>query len=200
MTDRRIIFYATLIMSLLRSHAQSINNYTFSPVADMMVITDGLFTEPCWKESTPYILNDSISLYLLKSQHNLAIGIKNSSNQKVYVDLYLQTIDTIWNLHASMKLGQRKAIAVDNLLDLSFPPWVWGNNVGWIANITSLDNRMDKSLDFHQRSLPAEGIEFFIDRTQPGWDSLHFYLKIKHFTDESVLLAIPDLHQFMQVN
>lgn len=125
-----IIFSLVLLACALALKAQH-----RVPHSRSSVMIDGRFEAAEWQKALLLKVNDSTYLYAQQDGKNLYICLRTATPQPamVMVDFYLTQRDTLLNLHASAKLGERKWNGT------TYGEWVWWNNTGWQATVARLD-------------------------------------------------------------
>lgn len=105
------------------------------PVDHASVMIDGRFEVKEWAGAARLHVNDSVSLYVKQDAENvywcLHAAIPNPA--LVVVDFYLSHHDSLVNLHASAKLGERV------WKNHTYGEWTWWNNRGWVATVARID-------------------------------------------------------------
>lgn len=151
------------------------------------VIADGRFEAGEWTRAAAYALAEGVILYLMADQERLYVATSSRSSGARYTDLYLaDATGCLVNLHASMRLGERR-LPADGWGD-ALPAWSWGNNRGWTANaVRAVRTRSpDGSLVFD----PFDGQEFVIDRSRFQGELL-VRVEVRDFFGQAPDLAYP---------
>ncbi len=99
-------------------------------------LLDGHIDKTEWADAAVIPLEDFARAYVKESDGFVWLGVELLKAKNGTVDLYLSAEDgTIYDLHASAKLGERK------LHGALWPDkWTWWNNEGWSANISRVDS------------------------------------------------------------
>jgi hypothetical protein len=105
------------------------------PASKKSVLIDGYFDEDEWKDGTSLTVGDSLTLYFKQDPENLYWCLRSHHRivQLAGVDFYFSKGETLTNLHASAKLGERLFNGKD------YGDWIWWNNREWTANVVKLD-------------------------------------------------------------
>jgi len=132
------------------------------------ILIDGIFSKDEWQGAATVKINDSVNLYLKQLGGHVFIGVKMDTSYPAYVDMFLLTgSNELYNLHASMQIGER--LLTGNAWTDREPTWRWGNHVGWIANEAKYDSTKDRNLPDKEKVFPYEGKEFHLLRSRfPG--------------------------------
>lgn len=129
------------------------------------ILIDGIFTKEEWQDAAAVKVNDSVTVYLKQFRGHVFIGLKTLTPYPAYVDMFLLTGgNELYNLHASMQIGER--LLIGNAWTDSEPVWRWGNHIGWIANEAKYDSTKDRSLPDKEKVFPYEGKEFHLLRSR----------------------------------
>lgn len=110
-----------------------------------------------WNDAVTSQLAGIATLYVKQSEEYIWLALRLRNNDGA-VDLYISPSDnSIYDLHASAKLGERRYSGH------AWPEWSWWNNQGWIANVSRVDS-------FEKRTfMPTKVREFQIRKTRfPG--------------------------------
>lgn len=105
------------------------------PVDHASVMIDGRFELNEWAGAAKLNVNDSVHLYIKQDAANLywCLHAATLSPALVAVDFYLAHNDSLLNLHASAKLGERP------WRNHTYGEWVWWNNTAWLATVARID-------------------------------------------------------------
>lgn len=147
---RQFVFFL-LLLSSGSVHAQL--RVPYDPVP---VMIDGRFGKDEWKRAAAVRVNDSTFIYLKQDKRYIywCLHIKGREPVLAAVDFYMQTGDTLRNLHASAKLGERTFSAG------RYGVWNWWNNEKWWATVSRIDK-------YEQRTFkPDEVKEFQLDKNR----------------------------------
>jgi hypothetical protein len=142
---------------LLLAGAPAISGQTIRVPRGKPVIIDGKITADEWKDSASSELPGLATLYVKRSKKYVWLALKLKSNDGI-LDLYLSPADgSIYDLHSSAKLGERR------LQNGAWPDWTWWNNEGWVANVSRVES-------FEKRTfLPTNVRQYQIRRSRfPG--------------------------------
>src|SRR4028119_876642 len=129
------------------------------------VLIDGIFSRDEWQDAATVKVNDSVTRYFKQFRGHVFIGVKTATSYPAYVDMFLLIgSNELYNLHASMQIGERTLTG--NAWTDGEAPWRWGNHVGCIANETKYDSIKDRSLPDKEKVFPYEGKEFQLLRSR----------------------------------
>jgi len=129
------------------------------------ILIDGIFSKAEWQDALTIKANDSVTLFLKQFRGHVFIGVKTDTSYPAYVDLFLLNgSNELYNLHASMQIGER--LLSGNAWTDREPAWRWGNHGGWIANEAKYDSSKARSLPDNEKVFPYEGKEFHLLRTR----------------------------------
>lgn len=140
-------------------------------VAAPPVLVDGRFSPGEWAGARRVPIAEGDTLLLRQAQGHVFIGIRTARPYPTYVDLFLRDGEgRVHNLHASMQTGEREL--PDTLWTDMRPATRWGNENGWIANVSKrLPERLqDRTMPAPKEFFfPSEGREFQLLRSRfPG--------------------------------
>lgn len=101
------------------------------PQSTVSVLIDGKHSATEWNDAYVIPVNDSLKLYFKQDAENLYLSVRHikGTPSLLGVDFYISYDSTLFNLHASAKLGERK------LTGKSYGDWIWWNNENWVANV-----------------------------------------------------------------
>jgi hypothetical protein len=129
------------------------------------VMIDGKFSDGEWQDAAVKEIAPSIHLYLKQYKGNVFLGLKATTPFKAYVDLFLcPEAGKLFNLHASMQLGER-VLSGNDWTDTE-PPTQWGNETDWTASRSKFDPLKDRELPVTERLFPYDGKEFQLRRAR----------------------------------
>lgn len=134
------------------------------PVHGCGVVVDGRIQDAEWRSAKRIALAQGVTMLVLDSGDMLCLGFQTSAAGSRYLDLFIARPGVIYNLHASMRLGQRE-LPLAGWSDTS-PAWTWDNNTSWTANrvLPRADARADAG--FAQQVEPYEGFELVMKRRE----------------------------------
>jgi hypothetical protein len=122
------------------------------PKASRPVLLDGKFHLKEWQDARLITVSDSLELYLKQDRDFLYWCLRGRGQQLFGVDFYIAFRDSLVNLHASAKLGERI------YHNGSYGEWDWWNNQLWSANVARINSFQG------QRFLKDEIKEFQLDK------------------------------------
>lgn len=123
-----------LVMALFFS-LSTVNAQLKVPYDNASVMIDGRFEPKEWERALKLNVNDSISLYVKQDAVNLYWCLYAATPRPALmaVDFYLSQGQSLLNLHASAKLGERQ------WANNTYGEWVWWNNAAWWATVARID-------------------------------------------------------------
>ncbi|HEY1023583.1 MAG TPA: hypothetical protein VGE26_00345 [Sphingobacteriaceae bacterium] len=144
----KILFLIVCLM--ITSFATFAQSVIKVPQSLHSVLPDGKFSENEWKDAYVMPVSDSLMLYIKQDAENIYWCLRGMQNRPSLagVDFYITHHDSLINLHASAKLGERK------LTGGGYGDWNWWNNENWIANVARFNAFTGT------RFLPDEAKEF----------------------------------------
>lgn len=161
------------------------------PQSEAPVLIDGKFPVAEWRNCFVISIEDSVKLYLKQYKGHVFIGVRVERATPSYVDLLLFTPDEqLYNLHASMKIGER--LLKGNSWTDSQPAWRWGNNIDWIANEAKIDPTKDTDLPFTEKFYPYEGYEFQLCRSRFDGKKWHIRIVVQDFAEQLPDITFPN--------
>ncbi|HWR17566.1 MAG TPA: hypothetical protein VN577_22245 [Terriglobales bacterium] len=122
------------------------------------IMLDGKISRSEWSDAKELRLGTAVRLLCKQNNHDVLMAIEFVNSPTGTVDLYLSASGSLYDLHASAKLGERK------LVNGVWPEeWNWWNNEQWVANVSRPD-------DWGKRTFKDEKVrEFQISRSRfPG--------------------------------
>ncbi|MEW6130249.1 MAG: hypothetical protein AB1757_24655 [Acidobacteriota bacterium] len=135
-----ILIWITLlgVQILAQSNARLTNANKPEPVKiprGTHVLVDGKISAGEWADARRVVASDFAVIYVKRDVKYLYIALDTTTGV-LGVDLYLDNRDnqSVLNLHASAKLGEREAEFG------KWQDWVWWNNQGWAANVVRVDS------------------------------------------------------------
>jgi hypothetical protein len=124
---------------------------------------DGKIDSTEWKGACVVPLAAGFHWRVVMDEQSIRMAWTAPSALPFYVDVYvLDPQGDVLNLHASMKLGERR-LSGDAWDDRS-PPFVWGDPIGWRANVATVDTDVPSSAPFTERLHRRDGIELSLSR------------------------------------
>jgi hypothetical protein len=152
------------------------------------VLIDGIFSRDEWQDAVTVKVNDLVTLHLKQFRGHVFIGVKTATSYPAYVDMFLLAGgNELYNLHASMQIGERTLTG--NAWTDGEPPWRWGNHVGWIANEAKYDSTKDRSLPDKEKVFPYEGKEFQLLRSRFTGKQWRMRVEVRGATPDIVFPA-----------
>ncbi len=124
------------------------------PKTSRAVLLDGRFSAKEWQGAHVIHVNDSLELHLKQDRDYFYWCLRDRSGHLSGVDFYMAFRDTILNLHASAKLGERI------WQDGSYGEWTWWNHRQWSANVARFNSFEG------QRFLQDEAKEFQLEKSR----------------------------------
>ena len=146
----------TAALLLLTATAETAPQVIRVPLGKPVMI-DGKPDSNTWKDSAKTEFPGLATLYVKRSKEYVWLALKLNSNDGI-LDLYLSPPDgSIYDLHSSAKLGERR------FQNGAWPDWTWWNNEGWVANVSRVES-------FEKRTfLPTNVRQYQIRRSRfPG--------------------------------
>jgi hypothetical protein len=152
------------------------------------VLIDGMFSRDEWQDAATVKVNDSVTLYLKQFRGHVFIGVKTATSYPAYVDMFLLAGgNELYNLHASMQIGERTLTG--KAWTDGEPSWRWGNHVGWIANEAKYDSTKDRTLPDKEKVFPYEGKEFQLLRSRFTGKQWRMRVEVRGATPDIVFPA-----------
>lgn len=126
------------------------------PSSKQSVLLDGKFEKTEWQDAKVLVVDDSLTLYFKQDSENLYWCLHNGRNVRglMGVDFYFTVNDSLIDLHASAKLGERQYSGG------GYGEWRWWNNRAWAANVSRFNSFEG------QRFLPDEAKEFQLRKSR----------------------------------
>lgn len=150
---KRFFLFAAFVLLGIAGSAQEIT----VPKTDGPPLLDGRFTEREWAGARVIPVNDSLKLYLKQDREYLYWCLRNHRASLLGVDFYIAFRDSMVNLHASAKLGERVYRK-----DGGYGAWNWWNHRDWVANANPFNSLQG------QRFLKDEAKEYQVDKRRIG--------------------------------
>lgn len=117
------------------------------------VLLDGRCEAAEYTAALRRTLSDKVELLAQHRDGLIALCLRYTPPQANGVDLFIADADgTLYNLHASASLGERRRSATH------WPEWTWWNNTGWSANPVRPRNFRELAFE------PSDATEFVIRR------------------------------------
>jgi hypothetical protein len=184
-TTNIVTIAAIYLCVLQRGDAQQV--LTVPAGGGTPVLIDGQFAADEWSDAIILRVAASVDLYLKQYKGHVFLGVKMAAKSRRYVDMFLLAQDKhVYNLHASMQLGERVLVG-SNWSDTN-PPTRWGYHLDWTANEAKLDPSADPSLPVVQRIFPDDGIEFQFRRSRFQGKQWRIRIEIRDFAGQ-----LPDI-------
>ena len=89
-----------------------------------------------------------------------------------------------------MQLGER-VLPLQGWTDES-PPWAWGNNNGWNANVVRRKHGAEKDAPFAAQIEPVDGVEFEISRRKIGGCEWRIRIEVRDFEGQQPDQVFPE--------
>lgn len=154
------------------------------------VLIDGRFSADEWRDAKEITFGSSATLYVKQFKNHVFIGVKSAAGTPRYVDLFLlDSENRIYNLHASMQIGER--FLSGNLWTDEKPPWRWGNHTDWIASEAKINSDKNKDLPLAERFFPYDGTEFQIRRSRFPGKLWRIRIEIRDFAGQLPDIVFP---------
>ncbi|MCA1568133.1 MAG: hypothetical protein LC803_21310 [Acidobacteria bacterium] len=177
-----------LMVGCVMQHASAQQTLKVPEGRGSPVLIDGIFSRDEWQNATTVKADDSVMLYLKQFRGHVFIGVKTATSYPAYVDMFLLTgLNELYNLHASMQIGERTLTS--SLWTDGVPSWRWGNHVGWIANEAKYDSTKDRSLPDKEKVFPYEGKEFQLLRSRFTGKQWQMRVEVRGSTPDLVFPA-----------
>jgi hypothetical protein len=138
-------FLVLLLWTSWKERSQAIQAPAIQVPSGKTVIIDGKITPLEWSDAKVLSVGDSVQVFLKASGEYLLIAVEAAPAENIYIDLYTKNGTTVRDFHASAKLGQR----LSN--NGSWTDWNWGNNKGWVANVSRINSIENKTF-FNENS------------------------------------------------
>lgn len=184
-TIKTVTMAAIYLCVVQRTYAQQV--LTVPVGCGTPVLIDGQFAADEWSDAFTLHLAPSVDLYLKQYKGHVFLGVKMAAMSRRYVDMFLLPRDKhVYNLHASMQLGERVLIG-SNWSDTN-PPTRWGYHLDWTANEAKLDPFADPSVPAVHRIFPDDGIEFQLRRSRFQGKQWRIRIEIRDFDGQ-----LPDI-------
>jgi len=137
------------------------------------ILIDGQINIEEWEDAHAIVIDSFNMFYIKEDAYYYYLSIKSKLPKPLYIDMFVKTGDTLFNIHASSQLGDR--ILKDTLWTDILPPTLWGQNKSWIANNVKFDRNKIAKLrsENFQGSISASA---FIP-----YDGFEFQFKKKHW-------------------
>lgn len=174
---KKIVSVWILALATLLLQAQ---NRIKVPYGSASVMIDGKFEAAEWKDARLLKITDSLELYLKQDSQNIYWCLRGLYQPPVMggVNFYLLHGDSLLNLHASAKLGER------TLRDGSYGDWRWWNNESWTATVARPNKIEDRKF------LRDEAKEFQLRKSRFTEKTLRLMLDVEFPKD--LLSAYPE--------
>jgi hypothetical protein len=136
-----------------------------------------------WTDSQVLKLDHGFEIFIKRDKHYTYLAVKSTSGLPFYVDLFLSFNDSLYNIHASTQLGERKLETAN--WDDNNPVTHWGYINDWFANTVLFDKIKLKRLreeNFEgnlalETIIPYTGFEFqFANRS---WDFCNAKIRLE---------------------
>jgi len=119
-----------------------------------------------WSESDVVDVQNKYDLYVKQDEQYYYIAVKNKTALPFYVDIFLLIDESLFNIHSSAQLGERKLTEPD--WDDSTPVTNWGYINDWTSNTVLFDRIKYKKLKEEgfegnislESVIPYDGFEF----------------------------------------
>jgi len=120
------------------------------------ILVDGSISPGEWTDAATIELGKGAQLLAKQHDGYVLLAVIFPKNTSGFVDLIISPDSTtIFDLHASAKLGERATSKPEN-----WPDWQWWNNRDWIANVSRVESFDEKKF------LPETVREFQIKGTR----------------------------------
>lgn len=150
---KRFYLFAAFVLLGIAGSAQEIT----VPKTDGPPLLDGRFTEREWAGARIFRVNDSLELYVKQDREYFYWCLRDRRANLMGVDFYIAFRDSMVNLHASAKLGERVYRK-----DAGYGKWDWWNHRDWAANVNPFNSFEG------QRFLKDEAKEYQVDKRRIG--------------------------------
>jgi len=119
-----------------------------------------------WSESEIIDIQSKYDLYLKQDEQYYYVAVKNKTALPFYIDMFLLIDESLFNIHSSAQLGERKLTESD--WSDSTPITNWGYINDWTSNTVLFDRAKRKRLKAEgfegnlslESVLPYDGFEF----------------------------------------
>lgn len=177
-------------MAVLLFAAAGVLSVPLTTTAD--IVADGQIREPEWANARRIAMAEGVSVLVKADAQTVAIAVRNAPRgAPQYTDLFIVAEDgQVWNLHASMQLGERKLPGRAWTDDA--PAFAWGNNVDWRANEVAVKPGADADAPFAAQVQPCDGQEFLIARRKLPGKRWGVRIEVRDFMNERPDLAHPE--------
>jgi hypothetical protein len=102
------------------------------------ILVDGRISMGEWTDAATIELGRGVQLLTKQHDDYVLLAVIFPKDSSGFVDLFISPDQsTIFDLHASAKLGERTTSTPDK-----WPDWVWWNN--WAANVSRVESFFDK--------------------------------------------------------
>jgi hypothetical protein len=154
------------------------------------IATDGRIAGPEWSDAKRIDMGEGVSVLIKADTENVAIAVKNAARGPQYTDLFIADAKgQVWNLHASMNVGERK-LEGSAWTDAE-PAYVWRNNATWFANAVVKKDNADEAAPFVKQVKAFEGQEFLIARSQFPGNAWRLRIEVRDFAGGKPDLVYP---------
>jgi hypothetical protein len=93
------------------------------------VLIDGQINTSEWADAQSYDIDDANLLFIKEDEYYYYIAVKSKLAKPLYIDMYINIGDSLFNIHSFSQLGDRAL--VDSLWTDSSPEIDWGLNKFW---------------------------------------------------------------------
>jgi len=129
-------------------------------------LINGVIEVKEWSNALKKDISRDFEIYLYEDNSNYYLAIRNKTEIPFYVDMFLLISDSLYNIHSSSQLGERK-LDDPNWNDQT-PMTNWGYTNDWTSNFVNFDKFKLKELRdkefkgnvYLESVMPYDGFEF----------------------------------------
>jgi len=170
-------------------------------------LIDGKINQEEWSNSKVINFQDKYELLFKQDEQYYYLAIKNKTETPFYIDLFFLIDESLFNIHSSSQLGERKLVGTE--WDDSIPITNWGYINGWSSNSVLFDRRKFKRLkeegfegNLHLETVvPYDGFEFQFAKSIWDLDSSKMRIEMRDMFglkgfEETIYPKESDRHAF----
>ncbi len=152
----------------------------------MTPMINGVIETNEWNNASNIPIQDKFEILLKQDEHYYYMAVKNKTALPFYVDLFLLINDSLFNIHSSSQIGERKLSGIDWNDEIPISNWGYVND--WIANTVLFDRRKFKKLREEkyegnislQTVIPYDGFEFQFSKKTWALNKSKFRIEMRN--------------------